>query len=99
MFPGAYQKLHLMALDSYDLPRSKLETNSQKDRDDVRFLARGIPLDLDVLQARYTAELPTLKPVRTLPNPDRPMIRDPRSVLPWNVVNLSQALHFWINPE
>jgi hypothetical protein len=57
MFPGAYQNLHLMALDPYDLALSKLERNSQKDRDDVRFLARSIPFDLDVFQARYTAEL------------------------------------------
>jgi len=49
MFPGAYHNLHLMALDPYDLALSKLERNSQKDRDDVRFLARSIPFDLDIL--------------------------------------------------
>jgi hypothetical protein len=32
----------------YDLALSKLERNSQKDRDDVRFLARSVPLDLDL---------------------------------------------------
>jgi hypothetical protein len=57
MFPGAYQHLHLMALDPYDLALSKLERNGQKDRDDVRFLAHSVPLDLDVLQQRYTTEL------------------------------------------
>ena len=57
MFPGAYRNMHLMALDPYDLALSKLERNSQKDRDDVRFLARAIPLDLDLLQQRYTTEL------------------------------------------
>jgi hypothetical protein len=43
MFPGAYRNLHLMALDPYDLALSKLERNSQKDRDDVRFLALTVP--------------------------------------------------------
>ena len=57
MFPGAYRNLHLMALDPYDLALSKLERNSQKDRDDVRFLARSIPFDLDILRERYTTEL------------------------------------------
>ena len=37
MFPRAYSHLRLMAPDAYDLALSKLERNSQKDRDDVRF--------------------------------------------------------------
>src|ERR1700761_5955649 len=45
MFPGAYRHLRLMALDPYDIALSKLERNSQKDRDDVRFLSRQIPFD------------------------------------------------------
>jgi hypothetical protein len=57
MFTGVYRHLHLMAFDPYDLALSKLERNSQKDRDDVRFLARSIPFDLDLLQERYTTEL------------------------------------------
>jgi hypothetical protein len=57
MFPGAYRNLHIMALDPYDLALSKLERNSQKDRDDVLFLARRVPFDLDLLQARYATEL------------------------------------------
>ncbi len=56
MFPGAYRHLRLMALDPYDLALSKLERNSQKDRDDIRFLARSIPFDLDVLRHRYDIE-------------------------------------------
>jgi hypothetical protein len=46
-----------MALDPYDVALSKLERNSQKDRDDVRFLGRSIPLNLAILQQRYEAEL------------------------------------------
>ena len=57
MFAGAYRHLRLMALDPYDLALSKLERNSQKDRDDMRFLARSIPFDLNILQERYTTEL------------------------------------------
>lgn len=57
MFPGTYRHLRLMALDPYDIALSKLERNSQKDRDDVRFLSRSIPFDLATLQQRYEAEL------------------------------------------
>jgi hypothetical protein len=57
MFSGAYSNLHLMALDPCDLALSKLERYSQKDRDDVRFLARGVPFDLDIFQKRYSTEL------------------------------------------
>ena len=57
MFPGTYRYLRLMALDPYDIALSKLERNNQKDRDDVRFLAQTIPLDLSILQERYRAEL------------------------------------------
>src|SRR5215467_3941643 len=46
MFAGAYKRLRLCALDPYDLTLSKLERNIQRDRDDVRHLARSVPLDL-----------------------------------------------------
>lgn len=46
MYPGAYRHLRLMALDPYDIALSKLERNNQKDRDDVRFLARAIPVSI-----------------------------------------------------
>lgn len=57
MFPGAYRHLRLMALHPCDLALSKLERNGQKDRDDVRFLARTVPLDLEILERRYLTEL------------------------------------------
>lgn len=57
MVPGAYRHLRLMALDPYDIALSKLERNNQKDRDDVKFLARTIPLDFSVLEKRYRTEL------------------------------------------
>ena len=57
MFPGTFRHLRLMALDPYDISLSKLERNSQKDRDDVRYLSRTVPLDLATLQQRYDTEL------------------------------------------
>ncbi len=57
MFPGAFRHLRLMALDPYDLALTKLDRNIERDRSDVRYLARTIPFDLDLLQERYTTEL------------------------------------------
>jgi hypothetical protein len=57
MYPQAFRRLRLFALDPYDLALSKLERNIERDRDDVRFLARAIPLDLEILQERYRKEL------------------------------------------
>src|SRR5262249_6015902 len=66
MFPGAFQHLRLFACDPYDLALAKLERNIQRDRDDVRYLARTIPFDLQTLKERYEREL---RPI--LGNPDR----------------------------
>jgi hypothetical protein len=57
MYPQAFRRLQLFALDPYDLALSKLERNIQRDRDDVRFLARTIPFDSEILQERYRKEL------------------------------------------
>jgi hypothetical protein len=57
MFPGAYGNLRLMAVDPYDLALSKLERNTRKDREDVKFLAHEVPLDLQTLQDRYRTEM------------------------------------------
>ena len=57
MFPGAFRSLHLMALDPYDLALTKLERNIERDRNDVRYLARTVPFDLTLLQERYHTEL------------------------------------------
>jgi hypothetical protein len=57
MFPGVFNLLRLLALDPYDIALSKLERNSQRDRDDIKHLARTVPFDLDVLKERYTKEL------------------------------------------
>jgi hypothetical protein len=57
MFPRSFNYLRLFALDPYDLALSKLERNTQRDRDDVKHLARTVPLDLNVMQERYEKEL------------------------------------------
>jgi hypothetical protein len=45
-----------MALDPYDLALTKLERNIERDRSDVRFMARTIPFDLAILRERYLSE-------------------------------------------
>jgi hypothetical protein len=40
-----------------NLALSKLERNTQRDRDDVKHFAQTVPLDLDVLKERYQKEL------------------------------------------
>jgi uncharacterized nucleotidyltransferase DUF6036 len=57
MFPDVFKNLHLLALDPYDLALTKIERNIERDRNDVRFLARAIPFDLEVLKDRYRTEL------------------------------------------
>jgi hypothetical protein len=57
MFPGTFRRLHLMALDPYDLALTKLERNVEKDRNDIRHLARIVPFSLDLLRERYQTEL------------------------------------------
>jgi hypothetical protein len=57
MFPAAYERLGICALDLYDLAPSRLERNIQRDRDDVKHLARTVPLDVEKLKERYEKEL------------------------------------------
>jgi hypothetical protein len=57
IFPSAYRFLRLFGLDAYDLALSKLERNSARDREDVKFLAREVPLDAKLLEDRYRSEL------------------------------------------
>jgi len=57
MFPGAFKHLRLLALDPYDLALSKIERNSQRDRDDVKHLARVVPLDVATLRTRFEDEV------------------------------------------
>ena len=52
-----FSRLRLYALDPYDLALAKLERNLERDREDVKFLARAVPLELEVLKDRYEREL------------------------------------------
>lgn len=57
MYPGVFKNLRLFALDAYDLALAKIERNIERDRDDVKHLARAVPFDLEVLKSRYNDEL------------------------------------------
>ncbi len=57
MFPTAFRRLLLVGLEAHDLALSKLERNSARDREDIKYLARAAPLDLSVLESRYQSEL------------------------------------------
>ena len=57
MFAKTFNRLRLFALDPYDLALTKIERNTQRDRDDVKHLARTVPFDLNVLKERYEKEL------------------------------------------
>lgn len=56
MLPGVFRKLRLFALDPYDIVLSKLDRNSPRDREDVKYLAKRITLDLDELRNRFEKE-------------------------------------------
>jgi hypothetical protein len=53
MFPRVYSHLTLFALDPYDLALTKLSRNIERDREDVKYLARKVPFDLAILKQRY----------------------------------------------
>jgi hypothetical protein len=57
MFPGAWDRLRLFALEPHDLALSKLERNIERDRDDVQQLARAGHLKPEILRERYYSEL------------------------------------------
>jgi hypothetical protein len=66
MFPGLYERLRLFALDPYDIALTKIERNTERDREDVKHLARVVPFDLETLKQRYEEELRVF-----IGNPDR----------------------------
>lgn len=57
IYEGKFELLRLLAFDPYDLALAKIERNIERDRDDVRFLAKTVPFDLDMLERRYHQEL------------------------------------------
>jgi hypothetical protein len=65
-FQGSFGISALWHLTRTTFALTKLDRNIERDRSDVRYLARTIPFDLDLLQERYRTEL---RPYLT--NPDR----------------------------
>jgi hypothetical protein len=57
MYNGAFQHLHLMVMDPYDVALTKLKRDSDKDFQDVLQLAEKIPFDLELFEKRYREEL------------------------------------------
>jgi len=60
LFPSALRRLRLFALDPYDLALTKLRRNSQRDREDVLYLANAVPFDIGTLRDRYQEMRPCL---------------------------------------
>lgn len=57
IFPATFEHLRLFALDPYDIALTKIERNTERDRDDVKYLAEAASFDLEKLQERYFDEL------------------------------------------
>lgn len=57
MFPGRLKKIRLFALEAHDLALSKLGRNIERDRDDVKYLARQGFLTPEELERRYRQEM------------------------------------------
>jgi hypothetical protein len=57
IYEGAFQHLHLLVMDPYDVALTKLKRDSDKDFQDMLHLAEKIPFDLDVFEKRYKEEL------------------------------------------
>lgn len=59
ILPGRFKHIRLFVVDPYDLVLSKLSRNEERDREDVKHLAKTLRPDGDVLRARNDAELRT----------------------------------------
>jgi hypothetical protein len=57
MYVGVFTNLRLFALEAHDLALTKLERNIQRDRDDVKHLARTGKISPEILKDRYEKEL------------------------------------------
>jgi hypothetical protein len=64
IFEDQFQNLRLFALDPYDIALAKIERNIDRDREDVRYLAKTVPFDLNILEGIYLKEL---RPVLGIP--------------------------------
>jgi len=64
VFANGFQNLKFLALDAYDIALAKIERNIDRDREDVKFLAKAVPFDLRILEERYFKEL---RPILGIP--------------------------------
>jgi hypothetical protein len=57
MYPGALQHIRLLAPDPHDVALMKLGRNIERDREDVKFLARSGLITVETLRDRYEQEM------------------------------------------
>ncbi len=57
IYGGLFQNIRLFVADPYDIALCKLKRDSDRDFQDVLYLARSTPFDLEILERRYREEL------------------------------------------
>ena len=57
IYENLFENLHLQVMDPYDIALCKLKRDSDRDFQDMLFLARSTPFDLQMFEQRYRAEL------------------------------------------
>ncbi|MGA9042734.1 MAG: DUF6036 family nucleotidyltransferase [Terriglobales bacterium] len=57
MYAGAFTNIRLFAVEAHDLALMKLQRNNERDREDVKHLARTRCLTIKQLQDRYAQEM------------------------------------------
>lgn len=57
IFAGLFENLNFLVLDPYDIALCKLKRDIDRDFQDVLFLARTVPFDLQLFEQRYREEL------------------------------------------
>ncbi len=57
IYEGTFENLHLQVMDPYDIALCKLKRDNDRDFEDVLFLARRTPFDLQLFEQRYREEL------------------------------------------
>jgi hypothetical protein len=57
IFEGLFKNLNFLVLDPYDIALCKLKRDIDRDFQDVLFLAKTVPFDLQLFEQRYREEL------------------------------------------
>ena len=57
IYEGLFENIHLFVMDPYDIALCKLKRDNDRDFQDMLFLARTTPFDLEVFEQRYREEL------------------------------------------